>query len=264
METPHARGWSAVPPELQELILANLSLVEVTRVSWTCKSFHAAFCRQLAREQEARYNLAVGCAGHERILRIKSLIKSILDDDGLDPDVGTHSRVEGWIYRDGTFHSEPPAHHVPGTPEWRAGDYSMHVSVHQTHGLRLSVCTRGTSYVCMYIRRRADRESYIAINLSSDVDTEEVALVQALVSGDLGPSLRRARLTSIYIRGKSALGAFSEGGMEAQVAPLLSLILRSTVQAPWVAGGRGIREHPQAQEVGSAANERFQLYYRVE
>jgi hypothetical protein len=270
METPDTGSWNALPPELQELIVANLSLVEVTRISSTCRHFYAAFCRQLAQEQKARCDLAAGCIGHQRILRIKSLMRSFLNYDGLDPDVSRHSRVEGWIYQDGTFHAEPPIPHVPGTPKWCAGDYSVHVSVgpRDVRGMPPSMDVMVNTRHCSHVRLATNGPTAagfeIMVNLCSDADLEELGLVQSLFSTDLGRGLQDAGVEGMTVMGCSSPRSFSQAGVEAQIAPLLPFLSELTIFATWLPQGYSERREPHTHEVESVPNKKFSVEYYVD
>jgi hypothetical protein len=274
MEMPPEGSWDVLPLDLEELILGKLSLLEVTRLSTTCRSFHRAFCRQLAQEQKARCALAAGCFGRERILQIKSLISSFLNDDGPDPDLARHSKFEGYICRDGTFRdgkfrSEPQAPHVPGTPNVHAGDdvtYARLVRGHTpgaSHGTFIYVSTHKSSHVSLATNGPGEAGFHVIVTVRSDADLEGLALVQALLSADFGPGLQDAGLTELWVKGRSFSGNFSQAGVEAQIAPLVPFMSEFRTVAEWLPEGCRNRKRPQAEAVASAASGNFPVEYIV-
>ncbi len=78
LETSPIRGFSTLPFDMVEHVLANLSLIELARISETFSAFRAVPRTQMPREQKARCNLSVSFTGHERIKRIVALIVDLL------------------------------------------------------------------------------------------------------------------------------------------------------------------------------------------
>jgi hypothetical protein len=78
VEPPTIADWRALPYELEETILANLSLPKLARVSTTCKRFDHHFRQKLAKEQKACYDLAVARFGKERLACIAELVHGFL------------------------------------------------------------------------------------------------------------------------------------------------------------------------------------------
>ncbi len=71
-------SWSALPNEMVSHILGKLSLIDLAPITPTCSSFRAFYSEKMAREQEARHQLAVNSFGSERIACLCALIVGVL------------------------------------------------------------------------------------------------------------------------------------------------------------------------------------------
>jgi hypothetical protein len=190
----YVTSWADLPIELEEVILARLSLPEFARVSWSSRKFQAFFNRQMAREQKARCDLAVGHFGRERILRIGN----IADHYHCAGETAYPQLVEAvinrcWISADGTLHLKPqvndPAIPASSLPLPEAGD--LHVTI-ELDVARSSACMSIKVEVAedRVIQLRVIMPSetagvYISIHPDGDDDVMGLALVQALLCGDL-------------------------------------------------------------------------------
>ncbi len=87
----------------------------------------------------------------------------------------------------------------------------------------------------------------------TDDDLVGVALMQALVSGDCGPSLLESGLAIIRVLGSSRLGSFTRAGLEAQVVPLVPLASRYRFADGLAEGQAVVRERVQVRDVESSA-----------
>jgi hypothetical protein len=276
METPLGGSWSALPQELEELILDHLSLVELTRASATCRTFHAAFGRQLAHTQKARCDVAVDCIGRLRLVRITSVINSFLKGQALGLDMGTSSIpghdpiVYGCIWKDGVF--QPAQAPLRGWVMDDAGRGAWFVRVRLDvtadgkpfpgASLHISVRARQVTRIDLSIvRRHGHEQSSISMNLDGTAGFEELGLLQALFSGEFAPNWQDAGPLMIHVWGSFQDGKVSQAGIEAQIAPLVPLLSQYTMKAPGMLKKYVARKRPGARGVGSAANQRLCLHY---
>jgi hypothetical protein len=242
-------SWPALPRELEELILANLSLRELARASRVCHTFQSASGKQLAIEQDARSQIAIDIAGLARIEGIAALIKGYLQGDH---DVKYSGGKFGHISADGTLHiqwSHPyerqPAFNPGGTNASFVLD-SLSLSFRMEAILRSEVCI---NVYCQY--RLVD----IYVCPRSDDDVEGVALVQCLSNGALVPCVENGGLT-IDVRIKGFSYKCTLLGLKAQVVPLLPLASR-ILYAKWVKGvnvweKRNANRHAKFGDLGPA------------
>jgi hypothetical protein len=220
-------AWSALPRELEELILTNLSLLELARASRTCLTF-AAFSRtQLVKAQDARLNLAVECFGHERIVALARVIDNLLK--GAEPAVKPSMCSTLSVSHDGVLHVERWmgfGHELLDEP----GDMRMMVS----RSYKLSLVTifislsRGSSLGFLF--GGIEENPTITVRPCAESNVEEVALLQALLCLGLAASLSSAwpRFVDIVPRGLYGPYGYRDRSahvaLQNQIAPLLPLI----------------------------------------
>jgi hypothetical protein len=221
--------WDALPCELQELILANLSLTELTRVSRTCRAIQAAFGRQMAREQKARCDLAVECFGHERIACIASLADRFLKGERVHPALDEGVIRFCSICADGTLRVNPnvgqrltcePADLPTEFWFWLGSPPSMSIVIKPTLAGRVSLCcNRG-------------KKNFITVYLRRDQDVKGLALVHALLDGCLAPTFQSHGLPiHVHIRRYTDYkSVYTPQGLQAQIAPLLPFVSRYTFE----------------------------------
>jgi hypothetical protein len=79
-EKSHDMSWEALPIEMEEKILFNLSLAELAAVSSTCMTFLEVFQKQLAAQQKTLCDSAVDWFGLERIRGFATLADRFIND----------------------------------------------------------------------------------------------------------------------------------------------------------------------------------------
>jgi hypothetical protein len=221
-------SWPALPLELEDLILANLSLCELARASRACHTFQSAFRKQLAIEQDARSQIAIHIAGLARIEGIVSLTKHYIQGDA---DSAKLKGNVGRISADGTLHVQRSHPFLPQPPFNPGGiDASFLLD-----GLSLSVRMEAVlqSEVCINVYRQHGLVD-IYVCPRSDEDFDGVSLVQCLLGSALGPCINEGGLAiDVHVRGYSTTCTCT--GLQAQVVPLLPLASR-IIYAKWVKG----------------------------
>jgi hypothetical protein len=220
-------GWSTLPFDVVELILANLSLVELARVSTTCSAFGAVSRTQMPREQKARCKLAVRLFGQERTGRIVALILHLLKEKPWSEHFLHGEWNECWISADGVLkgpapqslpHRMQPEHGdirvwaLPGT-----GDDSI------THHSRIMLRAQNWDWSCITIlfHRKGPGAVFDVVTLGDD-DLEVVALLQALLNGGLAQFVQdEGQQLEVSVRRGRCGPISSRAVLRAQVAPLL-------------------------------------------
>jgi hypothetical protein len=107
-ERSHTASWGSLHEDLLTGILANLSLVELARISRTCRSFKAVYGRLMVAQQKSRRDLAVKLFGRERITCLLALITYLLKWEPSPSDISEEVERNGWISADGVLHMLPP------------------------------------------------------------------------------------------------------------------------------------------------------------
>jgi hypothetical protein len=261
-------GFSALPEDMEEAILTKLPLVDLARVATTRPSFQAVLRRRLPQERKARCDLGAQCLGSERIARIVALTGSFLEGEALERGL-LESPLQGGcsISEDGTLQGPLDAgcfipqdarlryvmlaHRFSRRDTLPAGGSLVHVGLKCDHyvnydpatmefvnydvlTLHFTVRTANTSQVYLSIDSRS-KSIFIAVVPSSIGDVEGLGVVQALLSGYLGPGLRHMGVFDILILVVSRWEDFSRAGMEAQIGPVLPLLSHCRFIPWWVA-----------------------------
>jgi hypothetical protein len=198
-------SWSILPPDVEETILASLSLVELTGIFRTCRSFYAAYQRRLASEQAALYDQAVESFGHARITRIATVIAQYLEKDvpHLDADINEsfHIKVceDGGlvhVFR-GVMHIHTRWVHINLLRQLKATPPMFYISLGcpqrgVPHTLLLE-CQDGSHLFTNVSCNRSNVS--ITVSAGGNNSLDSLSLLQALLSGGLTRSLRDAGQT---------------------------------------------------------------------
>jgi hypothetical protein len=263
--------WCNLPHELEELIFAKLSVVESARVSRTCRAFQAAFCRQMAREQKHRCDLAVTSFGHERIACIASLADRFLKGQRMHPALDEQGVQYSSIGADGTLRVKPKVGQ-PLTSTTRLlsckpedllvefwFDYlpppSMRIVIRPTEG----------GWVELRCEYSAGRLGSIAVCPCGDEDVEGLALIQALLSGWLAPTSHDHYLSlCVHVQRYNAnRGVYTTQGLQAQIAPLLPFASRYTFEGRVQDAQHVFKHHARPWIRSSGANKESTLSVMV-
>jgi hypothetical protein len=284
VEPPDITDWRALPYELEEAILANLSLPKMADLSTTCKRFDHLFHQKLAKEQKARYDLAVAQFGKERLARIADIVHGFiaqlydphtgrrlkrywsLDKAGLlhlraiPPGAVYGGRTKwSWLMsQDGTLHDEKALRGGKGHGSaHKAGDVRVRVtSSNDPTMLRFDVWFHKGSCVSITAGWARGRCSF-SVEPSGNEDVGGVALVQALLSGEFAPIVGEGRpLASVHVSGRNRGLRFA--GLATLVAPLLPLA--KTYILSVVRGGDMVRERREDGQGDSNAKRIIKLH----
>ncbi len=226
--------WRALPPEMEEAILAKLSLIDLARVSPTCRTFHAVFCMRLPVEQRARCDLAAERFGRKRIARIIELLDRKLKGRTLEPHMSDrHGHASPcWICEDGTCQSDIPApsRDENGTPHNAQIRVSARLDGWRApYNLLVDVMLEGHGPLMVLQAKLEDTEKamFIWVVHPHNHDVEGPALLQALLSGGLAQSCRDVgQHATIRLIGVRFSRSTTLTGLKALVAPLLPLMSR--------------------------------------
>jgi hypothetical protein len=213
--------WSLLPEDISEAIFGILTLLELARISRTCRSFHALYCQRMAAKQQSQCNVALESFGLGRINLIAGLIYDFLKRGSQGP---------AFIYRGSFWVCPEGIRHTVDTPKLNFG--RTYVSVycgenHWSYHYVIKVQTPKGSLV--YVRCHWGRRSaVIQICPTCDEDLEEVALVQALRSGGLAEFIRDSgRRVEINICLPDP-AKFTVAGIKDQMGPLMPFSSRYT------------------------------------
>jgi hypothetical protein len=211
--------WSSLPDDVVGVLLCTLSLIELARVSSTCRCFYAHYRRRMVAQQTSRSDLAVNVFGEERIKCIADAIGHLLKlgESESARYNGFTGRAFATYYLPSRFTNEPPhiCLNVHGHRDKR--------SVYDTG----FVTARNMSPLTVYLR--VDGKGVdIMVSPTCDEDLEGVALVQALLHQGTARAIQDsgqyARITlSQYLQPSR----FTQAGLDAQFGPLMPFALRS-------------------------------------
>lgn len=217
-------GWSSLPDDMVDLILGSLSLVELGRVSTTCRSFHTFFCKWMAAQQKARCDLAVEWFGRERVTCLADIVNGVLKWESLDETLTMdrlhirHTAILGRLW------FENPLRHM-ARQSCEAGHIEMRYAMYPTLAY-VRVLTPNQTWV----RLRVDAiEKKVVITLAGSaglVGLEGVSLVQALLSWGFGPQHDAWPHADVSIFREGS--TFTRAELDAQIAPLLPLVAQHT------------------------------------
>jgi hypothetical protein len=218
-------GWDALPQDVEEAILSNLSLVELARVSRTKSFFLTVFHKRRAEEQKALREVAAERFGSARITRIITLVERFYKRQLLDACLAdSPPKTSCWIYEDGSCRRERPEPEPLSAGQFfrqigieveiellgNGADAGMRITIEAQHWsqVRLLLCHNFRACVFVYPRREEDLRG--------------LALVQALLSEGLAQIVADAgQRTFIYITGINMQMRFTQAGLKAMVAPLV-------------------------------------------
>ncbi len=221
--------WNTLPEEMEELILMNLPLVALQRVSSTRKIFEAAFRKKLALEQKACCNRAAVVFGPARIKRLAELIDSFVKGETLEAYLANITPSSLYrIREDGTCHKERPTFRLPS--DGAVHNVGMWVQV-KSCGFHMWMFAPSRSHMDLHVLGDAMNHSFI---FPSNADRDEgVALLQALSNEGLVQGLHDAgQQLTISICRPLVTSEFTIERYQALIAPVLPLI------SPLLSSGR--------------------------
>jgi hypothetical protein len=252
--TPFATCWAELPYELEELILAKLSLTELARVSATCRTIQAVFDRQMAEAQKAHCDLAIKCFGRERIACIASLGDRYLMGQAMhaELDQAAYNSYICVISADGTLHVEPHKEQLSdlssGTLTCECTDIHVDLSFWST-SMRLAMLGAGFGRVDLHFDWH---HQWATISRGPDGDVDAgLALCHALLDGNVAPAFHDHALrveVQLFI-----VGVYDRQALQAQIAPLMPLASQFTFEDNTVAGHPVIKAHARLESAGSGA-----------
>lgn len=222
-------SWSSLPYDVVELILSNMSLIELARSSPTCGSFQTVYCKRMAVQQKSRLDLAEGFCGRERISCIVALIAHLLSGKALKRDFGAYQWNRCWISADGVLCG--PVLNPSGSQfTFETGDFCVMICPNKS-SLWLNFDTVKAhnspwSYLEATIRPESNGVK-VSVFSSHDEDLRPVAMVQAMLSGGLAQFLQDAgKWAEIQILPSANSVRASAAGLKAQITPLLPFASR--------------------------------------
>jgi hypothetical protein len=216
-------SWNNLPRELEEMIIVDLPLFDLARLSSTRRVFQEMFRSKLQDEQKLRCELAVACFGRERISAIVTQIQRVLD-----------GQILGWAMRystkhrrcriseDGTFEWYNPAAIRRGREPPQGGEALVMAHLlrgPQAYGVSITAqAPHGSRAELEFSRNGAG--GMIKVFPSTDGDLEGAALAQALVEEGLG---RLPHRVGIHIVGDASRAGYSPtmSGFKTLIAPLM-------------------------------------------
>jgi hypothetical protein len=221
--------WSLLPDDITETIFGILTLLELARISPTCRSFHALYCQRMAAQQKSLCNLALRSFGHGCINRIAGLIKAFFKGGFDNPAFASWSFY--WVCPEGVMHKNV----LPYEPKLGSTNVSFYL-VERRSSYYHSSCyhviqVRPPNNSMVFFRFPNRRSTIIQICPESDGDVEGLALVQALLTGGLArfmcDSGRRAEI-NFRLPDDPDPAKFTLAGMKDQIGPLMPFASRYT------------------------------------
>jgi hypothetical protein len=264
-------AWSALPVELEEIILAKLSLFELAFASRTCRTFSEFARTQLAKAQEARFNLAIECFGRGRVVGLVGLIDRFLK--GVDV---TGQRV-GEVCLCSMSHDGVPSVEEPTAdgqgPTYEPGEMHMRVCrwnlpalVGCPRILQILVPTSSGSELDLYFCS-VFKNAFITMRPCADEAVACMALLQALLCLGLASNLNDAWPDTVHLVNAPSMwgGSLTLTGLQSQMAPLLPLIAqhRNLYLLP-VSWGCGLPKREEVRKSGrGGADTSWQVRFMV-
>jgi hypothetical protein len=216
-------AWTALPNDMVEVVLGNLSAVELAGMSATCTSVNGLSRRLMDAQWKAQCDEAIVSCGRARIACIVALIAHYLQGNWLTCYFSAWEWTCAWVSADGMMHGPAPHNQVTRRMS-EDGDF------------RLSLCVDlDDSSVILFVEARHSAGSYIKVQTSPDrkqvsidvvttrdADFHVVALVQAMLSEGLAQLVRHAgKLVVISIRGKANTHGVTQRGIKSLISPLM-------------------------------------------
>jgi hypothetical protein len=221
--------WRDLPQEMQELILAKLSLVELGRASRTCRNFQDFFRSQLEFGciQETRCHLAESMFGQKWMKYLSSLIAEYIKEKTVPTGLGSDFGEFCSISADGKFHVYGALFGLTASQSqcfWQdAGNMAIFILLHGTLEITVGAPAPNRSQVRLDIwpKEGGLPGAIIRVAPRGDDDLWGLALVQALLGGPLSPSSHNGELgLTVEVKGsRKHRGTWA--GLQAQVRPLL-------------------------------------------
>jgi hypothetical protein len=219
---PAVMGWRNLPPDMEEQILFKLSLLELARVSTTCRRFGDVFCRKMVEEEKARRRLTLLNFGQERIKSIVARVGGYLKGNIMKPSMVKGVTGKCWITANGAWH-------VRGSSgvedEEHVGDTPVSVSVSDEVGcVSMTVIAPNQSKVVLSIFPLRKLIMFRLWPLDDD-DLEGIALVQSLITEAVAQGIHDGGVSfDISIAAWVVIGRCrcTSAGLQAQIKPLLA------------------------------------------
>jgi hypothetical protein len=232
-ESASVTSWPALPPELEEEILAKLSVLELARVSLTCKKFHAVFSQKMPEEQKTRCDVAVAHFGRGRIACIATLVDRCLKGETVHPRLSKDDRNRCWILADGTVYVEDWWREGEGEDRGPRPCEGEDLEVDILFGLArcenliletliLEIWIEGEQVVEILLCPQVSVT--IELTPESDDDVLALALVQVLLTQDLVPVFQTHDIpVNVTVGRYGTQPTCTLPGLQGQIAPLLAL-----------------------------------------
>ncbi len=230
--------------ELEEVILFKLSLLDLARVSRTCRTFQAAYCRLRAGQGKVHCDAAVSRLGQARIDGIIDVIRRFVMGEPPLPQLPSGDTL-CYISADGALHVR--GLDAPLATRWdhcanKKDDTVLVEYDNRAHRnfLQIFVGRHRLPRFKFYANRCSiTREAYLHVLPLGDDDLEGVGLAYPLTSRIFASTLRDAGFhTKVIFEGYAPCSAYvgcTFAGMQALAMPLLPEASRYTCEkCMWV------------------------------
>jgi hypothetical protein len=216
--------WRALPDDMVEVILGNLRIDELARISTTCSEFKAASGRRMAVQQKARFDQAVKACGAQRIACLIALIAHLLHGYCLNAHFSAHKWSFCRITAGGVL-TGPGPRTLAGQAMGAEGDFRISISLnwHDDWVALFFVETQewGQSHLTVRISRDR-RQVRISVAPTHDEDYQAVSLVQAMLSEGLAQFAHEAgKVVDISMKRSPTTSSCTQEGFKAQIISLL-------------------------------------------
>jgi hypothetical protein len=280
--------WTALPYELEDVVLGNLSLRQLADVSPTCQRFDQIIRQKLAKEQNSRCDLAISRFGRERVDRIADITHSFLNAHSSHSQSVKRAACSWSISDDGALHIAPashPARHSRGVRDdfwYISEDGKVHSGEAAGIGTAGDVLGKGrdvsvwvslVSYPATLHVEVSWRDGLglnmtfgpvkgpfgVSLRPCSDEDVIGMALVQGLLSANFAPSVSEGcRRPEVHISWSDSNQGFTSVGLETLIAPLLPLA--QTYRVTEWAGFRMVKERREERQTAGSASRMIDMH----
>ncbi len=226
-----------MPIEIIEVILTTLTLLELARVSATCRTFQALYRRRLVGERKARKELATTFFGGDQITRLIAFIVQVLEGASLDLDRGVVDKKLNplWCPPNGPHYGRLARNNVPGQTSIGPNEIRLDIRPKfpgvTVDSIAVYVGDSQWSQLDLLIRRNG-MGVWLRVRPNGDNELEGVGLVQAILDGGLAQYVQDGgKWVRVEIEGLVRYQdseSISRLGMKTQIAPLLAAGSRYT------------------------------------
>jgi hypothetical protein len=255
MDAHNITGLSSLPDHIVEVVLAKLSLVELSRIFTTCRSFYTAYRSQTARGQKSISALVENTCGPGRIACILGVIARFLEGKRVHPGFVNTRSTSYYVSADGVMYPT-------GSPPKVSSDLCISVVLlspraHPTlpNEFRVSETERPRSYFIVAVWRHR-KGVKIRVVPESDADLGGVALLLSLLGMGLAQAIHDAgQHAEVSVCESADMDKFTREGLQAQIALLLPFASRRTSVGyrPDLSRGGRMEECIHIRGFGSAA-----------